>query len=60
MTTQTVTLDLPQRVYDQIRQAAEKAHRPIDDVLLEAVIAAAPTMSTPSERYARRSPNWPT
>ena len=47
MTTQDVTLTLPELIYDQIRLAAEKTHRPIDDVLLEAVLAAAPTLDTP-------------
>ncbi len=44
MTTQEVTLNLPEAVYNQIRRAAEKAHRPVADLLVEAVIAAAPAM----------------
>jgi hypothetical protein len=44
MTIQEVTLHVPERVYDQIRRAAERTHRTIDDILLEALIAAAPTM----------------
>ncbi|MDZ4719828.1 MAG: hypothetical protein SH847_15370 [Roseiflexaceae bacterium] len=44
MTIQEVTLHVPERVYDQIRRAAERAHRSIDDILLEALIAVAPTM----------------
>lgn len=44
MTTQEVTLTLPESVYDQIRRAAEKAHRPLAELLVEAVIAAAPAM----------------
>jgi hypothetical protein len=44
MTVQEVTLHVPERVYDQIRRAAERTHRSIDDILLEALIAAAPTM----------------
>jgi hypothetical protein len=36
-----VTLELPTAVYDQIRRAAERAHRSVDDVLVEAVTAVA-------------------
>jgi hypothetical protein len=48
MTTQEITLNLPEPLYDQIRQAAEKTHRSIDDVIIEAVMAAAPTLDTPT------------
>jgi hypothetical protein len=48
MTTQEVTLELPEPIYDQIRRAAEKTQRPINDLLLEAVIAAAPSLDTPA------------
>src|ERR671935_2387018 len=48
MTTQEVTLELPEPVYDQIRRAAEKTQRPINDLLLEAVIAAAPSLDAPA------------
>lgn len=44
MTTQEVTLKLPEAVYDQIRRAAEQAQRPVADLLMEAVIAAAPAL----------------
>jgi hypothetical protein len=43
-----VTLSLPDRVYEQIKHAAEKAQRPVDDVLREAVTAAAPVAGTAS------------
>ena len=46
MTVQSITLDLPETVFQQIRRAAEKARRPFNDVLIEAVIAAAPSMDT--------------
>jgi hypothetical protein len=42
-----VTITLPETVYEQIRQAAERAHRPVDDVLAEAVTAVAPVMDAP-------------
>jgi hypothetical protein len=48
MTTQEVTLELPEPIYDQIRRAAEKTQRSINDVLLEAVIAAAPSLDAPT------------
>lgn len=47
MTTQEIILNLPEPIYDQIRQAAEKSHRSIDDLIIEAVIAAAPTLDSP-------------
>ena len=46
MTIQEVTLRLPLEVYEQIERAAATAHRPVDDVLVEAVIAAAPASGT--------------
>lgn len=49
-----VTLWLPEAVYEQIRRAAEKSHRPVDDVLREAVTAAAPVAGegSPATRSA--------
>lgn len=47
MSAQTIQLDLPEVVYQQIRRAAEKTHRPFNDVLIEAVSAAAPVMEMP-------------
>ncbi|MCC7162597.1 MAG: hypothetical protein IT331_08890 [Anaerolineae bacterium] len=48
MSAQTIQLELPEAVYQQIQRAAEKAHRPFNDVLIEAVSAAAPVMEMPS------------
>jgi len=48
MTTQEVTLELPEPIYEQIRRAAEKTQRPINELLLEAVIAAAPSLDVPA------------
>lgn len=45
MSAQSITLDIPQRVFDQIQKAAEKAHRPIQEVLIEAVTAVAPVIN---------------
>ena len=49
MTVQAITLNLPQAVYKQIRQAAEKVGRPVNEVLLEAVAAVAPIIGTGPE-----------
>jgi uncharacterized protein YnzC (UPF0291/DUF896 family) len=48
MTVQAITLNLPETVYEQIRQAAEKAQRPVNEVLVEAVTAVAPVIGTVS------------
>jgi hypothetical protein len=42
-----VTITLPEMVYEQIRQTAERSHRPVDDILAEAVTAVAPVMDAP-------------
>ena len=47
MSGHAVTITLPEMVYEQIRQAAKRSHRPVEDVLAEAVAAAAPVMDTP-------------
>jgi hypothetical protein len=49
MTVQAITLNLPQAVYKQIRQAAERVGRPVNEVLLEAVTAVAPVIGTGPE-----------
>lgn len=50
MTVQAITLNLPKTVYKQVQRAAEKAQRPVDEVLIEAVTAVAPVMDTASEK----------
>src|SRR5919199_6890618 len=42
MAVQEVTLSLPEAVDEQIRRAAEHAKWPVNDLLVEAVVAAAP------------------
>jgi hypothetical protein len=49
MTTQEITLELPEPIYEQLQKAAAKAQRPIHDLLVEAVIAAAPSLNTRAE-----------
>jgi len=44
-----VSLEIPESVYDQIKRAAERARRPVDDVLVEAVTAVAPVIETDSK-----------
>jgi predicted ArsR family transcriptional regulator len=46
MTVQSVTIELPQSVYKQIEQAAQKRKRPLDQLLVEAVTAVAPVLDT--------------
>jgi hypothetical protein len=48
MTVQAITLNLPETVYEQIRRAAEKAQRPLNEVLVEAVTAVAPVIGIAS------------
>lgn len=50
MSEQTITLNLPETVYQQIQRAAGKANRPIKEVLVEAVSAVAPVMEMPPSR----------
>ncbi len=40
--TYTITVNLPESVYRQLRQAADQTRRPFDDVLVEAITAAVP------------------
>ncbi len=42
MATQTVTLDLPERVYLRLRHVAEATRRPFEDVVLRAIDAGSP------------------
>jgi hypothetical protein len=48
MTVQSVTIELPQNVYEQIEQAAQKRKRPLDQLLIEAITAVAPVIDTAS------------
>lgn len=47
MATAAITINLPEQVYEQIRTAAERAQRPVGEVVLEAVLAATPTLGEP-------------
>jgi cell division ATPase FtsA len=48
MAAHVVTITVPETVYEQIRQAAERSHRPVEDVLAEAVAAADPVLDAPT------------
>lgn len=45
--TQTVTVHLPEDVYEQFRRAAIKLRRSVDDLLVEAITVAAPSQFVP-------------
>jgi hypothetical protein len=46
---QLITVNVPRSVYERIRRAAEKRQRSIDEVVVEAISAAAPTLDTPHD-----------
>jgi hypothetical protein len=48
MALQTITIELPENIYEQIQQAAEKSKRPLQDLLVEAVTAVAPVIDSAS------------
>ncbi len=46
MPVQSVTLNLPETVYDQIQRAAVKTKRRVDEIMAEAVAAVAPVIDS--------------
>lgn len=44
---QPITVNVPRSVYERIRRAAERRHRSVDEMVIEALAAAAPTLDTP-------------
>lgn len=46
---QPITVHVPQGVYERIRRAAEKRHRSIDEMVIEAISAAAPALDAPQD-----------
>ena len=42
MTMETITLNLPSALYNQIKRRADRAHRTIEAELLDAVVATVP------------------
>ena len=43
-----VTLNVPEAAYEKIQRAAEKVQRPVDELLVEAIVAVAPTIESAS------------
>ena len=48
MTVYPVTLNVPEAAYEKIQRAAEKVQRPVDELLVEAIVAVAPTIESAS------------
>ncbi len=48
MTMYPVTLNVPSTAYEKIQRAAEKVQRPVDELLVEAIVAVAPTIESAS------------
>jgi hypothetical protein len=46
---QPITVNVPHNVYERIRRAAEKRHRSIDEMVVEAITAAAPALDSPQD-----------
>ena len=49
MSAQQITLSLPDALYNQLKAAAERSRRSLDDVLVEVVAALAPVLGTTSK-----------
>lgn len=57
MTVQTVTVQLPIRLYNQLKHQAERAHRSVEDEVMEVVTGALPAddeLSTDLQQAMRR------
>jgi hypothetical protein len=48
VTVYPVTLNVPEAAYEKIQRAAEKVQRPVDELLVEAIVAVAPTIESAS------------
>ncbi len=48
MTVYPITVNVPRAVYEQIKRAAQKRRRPIDELFVEAIVAAAPFLGNVS------------
>jgi hypothetical protein len=49
MSAQQITLSLPDALYEQLKTAAERSRRSLDEVLVEVVSAIAPALGTASK-----------
>jgi len=52
MTGYPITLNVPRAAYEKIQRAAEKVQRSVDELLVEAIVAAAPAIGSPSEELS--------
>jgi hypothetical protein len=52
MPVQSVTLNLPEPVYEQIQRAAVKTKRRVDEIMAEAVAAVAPVADSAPPKFA--------
>ena len=53
MSAHEITLSVPDEIYEQIRVAAERARRSVEDVLREAITAAIPGAAAPRSALAQ-------
>jgi hypothetical protein len=44
-----VAIHVPAHIYEQVKRAARAAHRPVDDVLAEALLAVVPSAGEPDQ-----------
>jgi hypothetical protein len=51
----SVTINLPDNVYKKIKQASKRSARPIDELIVEAISAAAPTLGVDETPQQLRS-----
>ncbi|MCU0490158.1 MAG: hypothetical protein MUD01_01020 [Chloroflexaceae bacterium] len=49
MATQEITVSLPETVYTQLREAAAQRQRSVADLVVEAALAAVPTLNHPDD-----------
>jgi plasmid stability protein len=52
VTTQSITIRLPDPIYQQLKRRADRAGRSLEDELLEVVVAAVPVADEPSDDLA--------
>ncbi|MEM7113907.1 MAG: hypothetical protein AAF614_15840 [Chloroflexota bacterium] len=55
MTIHTITLELPDDIFRQIQNAAERSKRPLKSLLTEAITASVPTLDNPKSIQKLRS-----
>lgn len=48
MTQQAITINIPKGMYKKIRRTAEKNHRSVDEIIIEAISAMTPSLDIPA------------